>query len=261
MKWVHMLPPSLITRCSASLLLIFSLILSVELGRPEPVDNRDEQTAISSSSRRAMRQDGVKIIDASARSSNSPVKQSLPWTAQLSPASLASQLGRQSVFFERNDGQVDSEVLYLSHGLGYTMFLTRTGVTVTLPWSDRHRQGNKPSKVRYFRLRFGDANPQVEVTGLETLPGTSNYFDGPDRKLWRTRIPQFARVRYSNLYPGIDLVFYFRDGQLEYDIVAAPGADARVVYLQAEGADASLTRRGDVAIKIGAKEVVRSSTF
>jgi hypothetical protein len=64
-------------------------------------------------------------------------------------------------------------------------------------------------------------------------------------------------VRYSNLYPGIDLIFYFRDGHLEYDVIASPGADPSVISLRTEGAKASLTREGDVAIKIGANEVVR----
>ena len=252
-----MLPSHLVNRCFSSLLLIFSLVLSLQLGWPNSIDKRDRQIAITSSRRAAMLQRGVKTADTSARSSNLSLKQSRPPTAQQSPASLASQLKKQSVFFERNDGQVDSEVLYLSHGPGYTIFLTRSGLTVVLPASDHQRQWNKSSKVRYFRLRFDNVNPQVEVTGLEHLPGISNYFEAPDPKFWHTRIPQFARVRYSNLYPGIDLVFYFRDGQLEYDLRAAPGADPRAVYLQAEGADTSLTHHGDVAIKIGAKEVVR----
>ena len=64
-------------------------------------------------------------------------------------------------------------------------------------------------------------------------------------------------MRYSNLYPGIDVIFYFRDGQLEYDVVASPGADPTAISLQAEGANTSLTRDGDVAIKIGANEVAR----
>ncbi len=106
-------------------------------------------------------------------------------------------------------------------------------------------------------MRFGKANPEVEVCGIEPLPGTSNYFSGSDPKLWHTRIPQFAKVRYSNVYPGIDLIFYFRDGRPEYDVLASPGADARAVSLQIEGANPSFTREGDVAIKIGAKEAVR----
>jgi hypothetical protein len=92
------------------------------------------------------------------------------------------------------------------------------------------------------------------VTGTEELPGKSNYFSGSDPKQWHTRIPQFEKVRYSNLYPGVDVVFYFRDGHLEYDLVVSPGADLNSVHFQIEGA---LTPDGDLATKIGAEEVVR----
>src|ERR1700686_630512 len=136
------LPSHLVNRCFSSLLFILSLVLSLQLGRPNSTDKRDRQIAITSSSGAAMPQRGVNPPDTSARSSNLSLKQSLPPTAQQSPALLASQLKKQSVFFERNDGQVDSEVLYLSHGPGYTMFLTRSGLTAVLPSAGHQRQWN-----------------------------------------------------------------------------------------------------------------------
>ena len=183
-----------------------------------------------------------------ARPASLLVKPSLPASAQLQ---------RSHFLFERNDGQEDPEVLYLSHGPGYSLFLTRTGATVVLRESQKKQSGRANPQPRYFTLRFGDANPQTDLIGIEILPGISNYFSGSDPKLWHTRIPQFAKVRYSNLYPGIDLIFYFRDGQLEYDVIAAPGADPNAIHLQVEGATPSLTREGDVAIKTGANQLVR----
>ena len=119
---------------------------------------------------------------------------------------------------------------------------------------EKSAAGRRP---RYFRLKFQGANPKAEVMGVEQLPGTSSYFAGSDPKLWHTRIPQFGRVRYSHLYPGVDVIFYFREGQLEYDVVAAPGADASAVRLKVERASVRLTSDGDVSIKLGSKEVVR----
>jgi Abnormal spindle-like microcephaly-assoc'd, ASPM-SPD-2-Hydin/Beta-propeller repeat len=160
------------------------------------------------------------------------------------------------LYFEGNDGQVDREVLYLSRGSRYSIFLTRTGITVVLARSGRDG-GALPLGPSYFRLTFEEANSQSKVAGVEQLPGISNYFTGSDPQQWHTRIPQFAKVRYAQLYPGIDLIFYFRDGQLEYDLVASPGANLAAVRFRIEGAAASLTRAGDAAIKIGEHEVVR----
>jgi hypothetical protein len=193
-------------------------------------------------------QSSVGLIESVARSSSLPPKPSL---------TASTQLLQDHIFFESNHGQADSQVLYLSRSSRYTLFLTRAGATIVLPSLRKKEPATATRQVRYFRLRFRNANPQAELTGIEALPGTSNYFSGPDPKLWQTRVSQFAKVRYSNLYPGIDVIFYFRDGQLEYDVVALPGADPTAVSLQAEGANTSLTRDGDVAIKIGANEVVR----
>ncbi|MGC1905827.1 MAG: choice-of-anchor D domain-containing protein [Candidatus Acidiferrum sp.] len=175
--------------------------------------------------------------------------------AKSSPDGGAQFLQQEHSYFERNAGQVDGEVLYLNHGKDYSLFLTRAGVTVVLPEAGKGAAADSTS--RYFRLRFEGANPKADVTGIEKLPGTSNYFSGSDPKLWRTRVPQYGRVRYSNLYPGVDVVFYFRDGQLEYDVIASPGADPKSVHLRVEGATPSLTREGDIAIKMRGKEVVR----
>jgi sugar lactone lactonase YvrE len=80
------------------------------------------------------------------------------------------------------------------------------------------------------------ANPKPRVAGLEELAGKSNYFYGSDPTKWRTKVPTFARVRYRDVYPGVDLVFYGNRGQLEYDFVVGAGTDPKVIRLNVEGA-------------------------
>ncbi|HTS61735.1 MAG TPA: SBBP repeat-containing protein [Candidatus Acidoferrales bacterium] len=77
------------------------------------------------------------------------------------------------------------------------------------------------------------ANPQPE----DVLPGVVNYFLGSDPKAWRTGVPRYARIRYRGLEPGIDLVFHQGPaGELEYDLIVAPGADPGRIRLRLEGA-------------------------
>jgi hypothetical protein len=75
------------------------------------------------------------------------------------------------------------------------------------------------------------ANPRAKVTGLEELPGKSNYFIGNDPKKSRTNVPNYAKVKYASVYPGVDLVYYGKQGKLEYDFVVQPGADPRSIQL------------------------------
>ncbi len=76
------------------------------------------------------------------------------------------------------------------------------------------------------------------MTGLDRLPGISNYFIGRDRSKWRTKVPHYAKVGYEGVYPGIDLMFYgANQRQLEFDFIVAPGADPGAIQLGLEGAE------------------------
>jgi hypothetical protein len=85
-------------------------------------------------------------------------------------------------------------------------------------------------------MKLVGANPQPTVAGLEELPGKANYFLGNDPRRWRSNVPTYRRVKYQQVYPGIDLVYYGQQ-QLEYDLVVAPGADPKSIRLSFVGAD------------------------
>jgi hypothetical protein len=80
-------------------------------------------------------------------------------------------------------------------------------------------------------MKLVGSNPHAKVSGLEELPGKSNYFIGNDPKKWRTNVPNYAKVKYASVYPGVDLVYYGNQGKLEYDFVVEPGADPHSIQL------------------------------
>jgi hypothetical protein len=91
-----------------------------------------------------------------------------------------------------------------------------------------------------LRLSLVGADPNADVVGLDELPGKSNYFIGNDPKKWRTNVPTYARVKYKDVYPGVDLVYYGNQGQLEYDFVVKPGGDPMAVRLAVAAMSPSL---------------------
>ena len=91
------------------------------------------------------------------------------------------------------------------------------------------KSGSHATAVLRMKLVGGNPNPQI--AGGAELPVKTNYFIGNDPKKWRTNVPTYAKVKYGNVYPGIDLVYYGNWGQLEYDFVVAPGADPGVIRL------------------------------
>jgi hypothetical protein len=113
-----------------------------------------------------------------------------------------------------------------------------------------------------LRLKLVGANPHAKVTGMDELPGKSNYFIGNDPKKWRTNVPNYAKVKYANVYPGVDLVYYGNQGRLEYDFVVAPGADPRVITLgldtsgsKIQNLKSKIAKNGDLVVGTDAGEV------
>jgi hypothetical protein len=128
--------------------------------------------------------------------------------------------------FEPNQGQTDPRVKFLARGAGYGVFLTPQQAVLTL--------GGR-TKSAVVRMQLADANRSAVVSGNAQLPGKSNYFIGNNPSKWHRDIPQFARVRYEGVYPGVDLVYYGNQGQLEYDFEVAAGADPKTIAFQFQG--------------------------
>jgi hypothetical protein len=105
-------------------------------------------------------------------------------------------------------------------------------------------------------MQLVNANPAPRVSGQERLPGKVNYFMGNDPARWRTDLPTYAKVQYTNVYPGVDLVYYGNQEQLEYDFVIAPGADPSSILLHFTGADAlTISAEGDLILHIAGEQL------
>ena len=150
-------------------------------------------------------------------------------------ASAAIDLATTPIHFEPNHGQADKSAKFLSRGLGNTLLLTSSGLRLIVPPAANDEDEAAQAGVE-FGVRLLGANPNPQITGLDPLPGRSNYFIGV-RENWHSDVPHFGRVKYERIYPGIDLVLYGNQGYLEYDFLVAPGADPNLIRLGFEGAE------------------------
>ena len=102
-------------------------------------------------------------------------------------------------------------------------------------------------------------NAAAKLTGLERLLTRTNYFIGSDPRKWKTNVPNYAKVKYSGVYPGVDLVFYGNQNLLEYDFIVSPGADPGVIALGFEGiTDMRVDEKGDLILRMDAGEIRQS---
>jgi Beta-propeller repeat len=157
--------------------------------------------------------------------------------------SHARAYGALPLRFEPNVGQADPSVLFLAHGAGFTLFLTRRGAVLSLFASHpagRNAHHRAPDSAGSRRatlfLSFSGASTSSRIQPEQKRPGIVNYFLGNNPKRWHTDIPTYARVVYHHLYPGIDLVFYGANGRLEYDWLVHPHARPDAIAMTIQGA-------------------------
>jgi len=148
--------------------------------------------------------------------------------------------------FEPNQGQSDSAVQFLSRGSGYAVFLSPGAVVVNL----ERQQPPQAASVDTLRMSLVGVSPSAGAVGLAPQPGVVSYFIGNDPKNWRSGIPTYGKVKYPRIYPGVDLIFYGNQRQLEYDFVVAPGADPGRIAWRIEGARASLDAEGNLVLSV-----------
>jgi hypothetical protein len=163
----------------------------------------------------------------------------------------AIQFKKQPLRFEVNRGQSDAQARFIARTNDSTLFLTQSEAVLRLPKIEAPPEPTRaalrktkfaglarPTESAVIRLRPVNSNPQPRLTGVERLPGVSHHFIGNDPRKWRTNIESYAKVKYENLYPGIDLIYYGNQaGEIEYDFLVAAGANPNLIALSVEGAD------------------------
>ena len=163
--------------------------------------------------------------------------------------------GQLPLIFEANRGQSDPAVKFTARGRGYELFLTGDDAVLALQPSSAKPGRSNPASL--LSIALAQANPRAGVSGADELPGKSNYLIGNDPSQWHRGIPQYARVRYHDVYPGIDLVYYGNRGRLEADFEVAPGSDPRRVTMRFRGADqVTIDHTGNLVIALQGEPVV-----
>jgi beta-propeller repeat-containing protein len=174
--------------------------------------------------------------------------------AAATDARVSESYGKLPLHFEANRGQTHQDAHFLARGPGYNLYLTANEAVLVLskPNADvkRDAHGTKAKeKSLALRMSLVGAATKPLVSGLEEQAGKTNYFVGRDRSKWHTNVPTYAKVQYGNVYPGIDLVYYGNQRQLEYDFVVAPGADPNKIVLAFKGADKlEIDSQGDLVL-------------
>jgi hypothetical protein len=186
--------------------------------------------------------------------------------AQTAMSSLASLPLR----FEANVGQAPAPVRFLARGANYEFLISPTEAQILLRQSAAQEEALLGSPLdlttataaparsasHSVRMRFVGANPNALVRGIDELSGKINYLVGKNSDQWHTGVRSWGQTQIEGIYPGIGLVFYGNQRQLEYDLTLNPGADASLIAIRFEGVDSlQLDKTGALVLKMGEDEL------
>ena len=135
-------------------------------------------------------------------------------TADNSVPRATELLNSLPLVFEPNAGRWDPKVKFSARTNDYRVLLSARGLEFT---------SSNPGEPRTVSITTLNANSKAEISGDRAIPFRTSYFLGREQH-WRRGVVNYSRVRYRSVYPGIDLVYYGSNRDLEYDFIVEPGA-------------------------------------
>ncbi len=172
------------------------------------------------------------------------------------PATLPAAR-KSPLAFVPNRGQHPAPELYAASGAGYQIGLEKNRLVVKLPVNEPlPKRGERPSvpslrSAPSFSIDLLGANSEARIAASQPLLQKNSFIPTGDPKSWITGVPSYARVDYADIYKGVNLDFYGREGRLEYDFTLAPGADARAIRMGLDGVGlAEIDKQGDLLLAV-----------
>jgi lipocalin len=152
------------------------------------------------------------------------------------------------LYFEASPGQAGVPAQFIARGPDYQFLIAPAEAQIVLR--------KTAAESTAVRMQFVGANAQAPVSGDAELPGKINYLTGNGPAQWRTGLAMFAKVRVGELYPGVNLVYYGNQRQLEYDFMIAPGANPDVIAIHFDGVDKiSVNPQGELILNLAGGEI------
>lgn len=180
----------------------------------------------------------------------------------MAPGGASATSFQPSLAFEPNVGQARASTDYLVRGAGHSIEISPDATVIRLRRPDEVRAGGKHQRQPEARVvtRLVGANTEASGSAEGKLASYSNYIPSGDPKTWRTKVPQYQRVAFDEVYRGIDLAYYGKGNELEYDFIVEPGADTSQIKIRLEGIQrAKLDGSGNLVMTVPGGRIVQKA--
>lgn len=155
----------------------------------------------------------------------------------------------KGLHFEPMTGLEGESAGFIARGIDFALVLTPDEAALCL--------GPTSSNVQ---MVLEGALPDPEMMGMEKRKGKSNYLYGNDPDNWITGVPHYDKVKYEDVYPGVDLVFYSNEGLLEYDFIVSRAGNPDDIHLRFKSDnEIVISNQGDLVFHRSREEVIMSA--
>ncbi len=144
--------------------------------------------------------------------------------------------------FEENREQSRPDIRFI---LRSSLYITDSGFTIA------------PDQIH---AAFVGGNPAAPVSTSDTLPGVANFISGTDQSKWISGIRRFREVKFTGVYPGIDLVYKVDSNGLQILANIGPNGDSSSIRLRFTGATVEPASEGTVFLRVAQRRILESST-
>lgn len=140
--------------------------------------------------------------------------------------------------FVENRGQTDPSIRYMGAGPEFKAWFRESGVAL-----------QRGATTVVFAFDRGPVRPNIHIEPDHPLGAQANYLVGDDPRAWQTALPLYGLIRYTGVWPGIELLYKADHSRLKAEYTVAPGADVGRIQLHFDDrtevrADGSLLIRG-----------------
>jgi hypothetical protein len=160
--------------------------------------------------------------------------------------------------FLENKGQWPSAVLYKTDLAAGKIWLEKTGILYQFidasgPERIHHEHSEKMSDTSIYQqlvyAEFIDINQNFSTVHNHQTSEYYNFFLGKDYKKWASKVYGYGHITYQNIYDGIDLHYFEKNGQLKYEYYVQPRADCSQIGIRYHGQN-SITLNSDGSLTI-----------
>jgi hypothetical protein len=180
---------------------------------------------------------------------------------------------KSTYLFEENKGQIKDQnwqprpdVLFsgeanglvhhvLANGISYQM----TKVESMKPAEEHFRKGHLPGEeaemvpdqIGIYRVdvRWVSNNPNMEIIKSNPSKDYNNYYNVPEGVEPALYVRKYEKITLKNVWQGIDLEYYSKDGILESDWIVHKASDLDKIKFTIQGADLSIDAEGNLVMQ------------